>query len=324
MADQNSGFRFFETGADGSSINTSLGSILGGLFSTDGLGNLVEGISGYMGLEEQQQLARQLGPAVQAQAEALAGRAGELAEFQPFTITGAPGLGTAQITQEGIGLTTGAPQQRITEQALAGAETALAGLLAPRAQREAQLLAELEAARAPMRERERLAEELRLAAQGRLGTQSMMYGGMTPEEFQRRSLIEEQRARDVLAARTQVGQEQAQTQQLLSGLLGTAYTPQAQAINLLGAATAPAQLRQAAALSGSEALQAAISPVAQATAKGEQLAADYAAAQLAGLTGLLAPSIQTAGQALGTSDIARGIGEAVESGLGDLYSQIFG
>lgn len=302
----------------------NLGNILGGLFSTEGIGDLTSAISGIYNIQEQQELARQLGPKVQAQAEDLARRAGEAAQFQPFTITGAPGLGSAQITSEGIGLQTGAPQQRITEQALAGAETALAGLLAPRAQREAQLLADIEAARAPMRERERLAEELRLAAQGRLGTQSMMYGGMTPEEFQRRSLIEEQRARDVLAARTQVGQEQAQAQQLLSGLLGTAYTPQAQTLELLGAATAPMQIQEAGRLSASEALQQAITPVTGATRAGEELAAKQQEQLLQAYTGLLAPSIQTLGQAVGAQDIASQIGTAVQGGLEDLYNQIFG
>lgn len=299
-----------------------LGDILGGLFGTAGLQDLISGVSGYYGLEEQQNLARQLGPTVQAQAEQLAQRAGEAAQFQPFTVTS--GVGGATLGPSGVQLTTGAPQQQISEQALAGASTALQGLLAPRADREAQLLQQIEAARSPIRERERLAEEQRLAAQGRLGTQSMMYGGMTPEEFQRRSLIEEQRARDILAARTQVGTEQEQAQQLLSGLLGTAYTPQTQAINLLQASVDPARLAQAGRLSASEALQSAISPVAQATTTGEQTAADLAAAQLQGLTGLLSPAITTAGQALGVSDIARGLGEAVETGIGGLYEQIFG
>lgn len=301
-----------------------LGNILGGLFSSGGINDILQGVSGIYGLTEQQRQARALGPTVQQQAESLAQRAGEMAEFQPFTITGAPGLGQAQIGPTGVQLTTGEPQQRITEQALTGVETALAGLLAPRADREAQLLAELEAARAPMRERERLAEELRLAAQGRLGTQSMMFGGMTPEEFQRRALIEEQRAKDVLAARTQVGQEQAQTQQLVSGLLGTAYAPQQQAINLLGAATDPAQLRQAAALSGSEALQTAISPIAQATTEGEKIAMGYTTPLLQAYTGLFGPAIQTVGQAVGAQDIASRVGSAVQTGLESLYEDIFG
>jgi hypothetical protein len=313
----------YESQAYGVTPFTSGFNALTGLFSGTGMADVLQGLGGIYSLEEAQQRARALGPTVQAQAEQLAQRAGEAAEFQPFTITGTPGGGAATLGPSGIQLTTGAPQQAITEQALTGAQTALQGLLAPRAEREAQLLAELEAARAPIRERERLAEEQRLLAQGRLGTQSMMFGGMTPEEFQRRSLIEEQRARDVLAARTQVGQEQEQAQQLLSGLLGTAYTPQAQALNLLGAAVDPARLAQAGRLSAGEALQAAISPVAQATAKGEDIARQYVAPMVQAYTGLLSPALQTAGTSFQQSGLSQQIGSALESGFESLYDLIF-
>lgn len=303
----------------------ALGDILGGLFSPEGIGDLVGGISSIYGLQEAQDRARQLGPRVQEQLTTLAREAGEMKQFQPFTVTGVtPQMGGVTVSEQGLGLTTGAPQQRITEQALAGAESALQGLLASPQERQAQILSELEAARAPIRERERLAEEQRLLAQGRLGTQSRMFGGMTPEEFQRRSLIEEQRSRDILASRTQAATEQQQAQDLLTGLLGTAYTPQTQALNLLQGAVPTLQVTQAGRLGAGEALQSAVPYVGQATTVGEQTAADLAAAELQALTGLLSPTIQAAGQAAGTSDIARGIGESVESGLQDLYDMIFG
>lgn len=311
----------YESQAYGVTPFTSAFNSLTGLFSGTGMSDILQGLGGIYSLEEAQQRARALGPTVQSQAEQLAQRAGEAAEFQPFTVTSA--LGGATLGPTGVQLTTGAPQQQISEQALAGASTALQGLLAPRAQREAQLLQELETARAPLRERERLVEEQRLLSQGRLGTQSMMYGGMTPEEFQRRSLIEEQRARDVLAARTQVGQEQQQAQQLVTGLLGTAYTPQAQALNLLQAGVDPARLAQAGRLSASEALQAAISPVAQATASGEDIARQYVSPMVQAYTGLLSPALQTAGTSFQQSGLSQQIGSALESGFDSLYDLIF-
>ena len=302
-----------------------LGGLLGGLFSTQGINDLVGGISGIYGLQEAQDRARALGPTVQEQLTGLAQTAGEMKQFQPFTVTSTtPQLGGLSISEQGVGLQTGAPQQRITEQALTGAETALQGLLAsPEAQR-AQILSEFEAARAPARERDMLAEEQRLLAQGRLGTQSSMFGGTTPERFSRLQAIEEQRARDALSARTQVGQEQERAQNLLSGLLGTAYTPQTQALNLLQGTIPAAQIAQAGRLGAGEALQAAVPYVGQATVSGEETAADLASQELQALVGLLSPTIQTAGQAIGAQDIATQTGQAVQGGLEDLYNAIFG
>lgn len=302
--------------------------IFDGFLSGAGVANILSGLANYAVTEQELERLRNIGPRAEQLASGLAGQAAERAQFQPFTITSTPGLGQANITREGIGLTAGPQQEALTQQALTGAETALQGLLAPRANRQAQILAELEAARAPIRERERLAEEQRLATQGRLGTQSMMFGGMTPEEFQRRSLIEEQRARDVLAARTQVGQEQQQQQELLSGLLGTAYAPQSQALNLLQASAPTMQISQAGRLSGSEAFAGAIPSIIEAAGEGETIAANIRQQQLQDLIGLLAPTtsaaISAAGEQASQQSLGDVVGGAVSEGLSDLYERIFG
>ena len=309
----------------GSSASTSgLGGLLGGLFSSEGLGNAISGISGIYGLEEQQDLARQLGPTVQAQAEDLAARAGEAARFEPFAITSTPGLGGVQMGPSGVTLQPSEGGEQLTSTAMAGAQDVLSGLLAPRAQREQQIFEALEAARDPARQRERLAEEQRLLAQGRIGTQSAMFGGATPETLARMQAIEEQRSKDVLAAMNQAGTEQTQQEALLKSLLGTAYTPQTQALGLLQAGVDPAKLAQSGRLSASEALQTAIPNVTSATAKGEQLAADYGTQLLQAYTGLFGPAIQATGQTLGAEDIASQLGTALQGGLEDLYSRIFG
>ena len=299
-----------------------LGGLLGGLFSSDGLGDLTNALSGIYNIQQQQEYARNLGPTVQAQVEDLARRAGESAQFQPYTLTSTPGLGGVTMTEQGAQLSAGEPQARITEQALAGAETALQGLLAPREEREAQILQALGQAQAPEIERQRLGLEQRLFSQGRGGVTTSAYGG-TPEQLAMEKAIQEQQAQNVLAAMNQAGAEQQQAQQLVGGLLGTAYTPQAQALNLLTGGTDFAKAIQSGRLSASEAMQVAIPKVAEATMSGEQLAARQAEQLLQAYAGLLSPTIQTAGQAIGAQDIATQIGEAVQGGLGDLYDMIF-
>lgn len=301
-----------------------LGSLLGGLFSTSGINTAIQGLTGIYGLEEQQRLARELGPTVQRQVEDLAGRAGTAAQFEPFAITSTPGLGGVSLGPSGVSLQPGAGAEALTSTAMGGAQGVLEGLLAPRAQREQEILSAIEAARAPQQQRDRLAEEMRLAAQGRLGTQSAMFGGATPETFARMQAIEEQRSRDVLSAMTQAGAEQTQAQELLSSLLGTAYTPQTQALGLLQAGVDPAKLAQSGRLSASEALQAAIPYVSQATIAGEETARDYTVPLLQAYTGLFGPAITAAGQAVGAQDIATQVGTSVQSGIEDLYNRIFG
>jgi len=310
-------------GGDAASTG-GLGGLLGGLFSSEGIGNAISGISGIYGIQEQQDLARQLGPTVQAQAEDLAARAGEAARFEPFAITSTPGLGGVQMGPGGVTLQPSEGGEQLTSTAMAGAQDVLSGLLAPRAQREQQIFEAFEAARDPARQRERLAEEQRLLAQGRIGTQSAMFGGATPETLARMQAIEEQRSKDLLAAMSQAGQEQTQQEALLNTLLGTAYTPQTQAIGLLQAGVDPAKLAQSGQLSASEALQTAIPYIAQATTEGENIARQYTTPLLQAYTGLLSPAIQATGQAAGVSDIAADIGTAVEGGISDLYSRIFG
>jgi len=309
---------------DSTSPIGGLGGLLGGLFSSNGIGTAISGLSGIYGLEEQQALARQLGPTVQAQAEDLAARAGQASRFEPFAITSTPGLGGVQMGPGGVTLQPGTGAEQLTSTALGGAQGILEGLLAPRDVREQQILEALESARSPQRERERLALEQRLYSQGRGGTQSMMFGGATPEELARQQAIEEQRSKDVLAAMTQAGTEQTQQEALLKSILGTAYTPQTQALGLLQAGVDPAKLAQSGQLAAGEALQAAIPYVSQATIEGEKTAADYGTQLLQAYSGLFSPAIQAAGQAVGAQDIATQIGSAVQGGVTDLYNRIFG
>ena len=299
-----------------------LGGLLGGIFSTEGLGTAVSGLGSLYSLSEESAGAKGLGQDVLATIEDLASRAGTAAEFTPYTLTG--GLGDVTMSGTGVDITTPQALQDISSQALTGAETALQGLLAPRADREAQILSAIEAAREPMRERERLALEQRQFAQGRTGTSASQFGGTTPENYARLQALEEQRSKDILSAMTQAGQEQTQQQALVQGLLGTAYTPQTQSLALLQAGADPAKLRQTAALSASEALQAGITPAAEAETAGRKLALGYIEPMVEAYSGLLGPAITSVGQTIGAEDIATKLGTSLETGLSDLYSRIFG
>lgn len=300
-----------------------LGGLLGGLFSEGGISNLIEGLTGLYALETQQEEARGLGEAVATKAEDIATKAGEMAAFQPYTITGAPGLGDITMDTSGITLGMTPEQQKFISDALTGAQTTLEGLLKPRAEREAEILSAITTARQPITDRERLAMESRLAAQGRLGTQTAAFGG-TPEALAMEKAIQEQRSADILGAMTQAGQEQTLQQELLSGLLGAAYTPQSQALELLAGGIDPAKLAQSGRLSASEALQAAISPIAQATTEGEKIAMGYTTPLIQAYTGLLAPTLQAGASAIGAEDIATQAGEYFQSAVEDLFTSIFG
>ena len=117
--------------------------------------------------------------------EGLADRLTGMLEFQPYTVTTATGgqFGMRQdpVTGEmSYGVET-SPEERALQQRMltqAGQFYDQAGMSVE--DREQQVFERMMGAITPQQERERLALEQRLAAQGRLGTQTAMFGG-TPE-----------------------------------------------------------------------------------------------------------------------------------------------
>jgi hypothetical protein len=309
--------------ANGSTTAPVASSIFDGLLSGSNIASALSGLGNYLITEDEIDRLRGIGPQTQELASTLAGQAATQAKFQPYTITSTPGLGQAQVSREGISLETGGPQAEITQQALQGVQTALQGLLAPRQDRETQILEALQTAQEPAINRQRQELEQRLFAQGRGGVQTAMYGG-TPEQLAMEQAIQEQQAKNVLSAMTQAGTEQTQAQQLASGLLGTAYTPQAQALNLLQGSVAPQQIATAGDLAGAEAFAKAIPSVIQATGQGETAAANLRQQQLQSLVGLLAPTTSAAIGSQSQQGVGDVIGGYVSSGLEDLYNSIFG
>jgi hypothetical protein len=98
----------------------------------------------------------------------------------------------------------------------------------------------------PEMQRQALANEERLAAQGRLGTASNMYGGMAPETFQMNKAQQEARNNAYFAATQQAQREQAQQAGLGAQYMGLGYMPQQQLLaQIQPGMTSAAQQQQA-------------------------------------------------------------------------------
>lgn len=268
---------------------------IGGLLSGGGLA--ASAYLPYEAAEGNIEFLRQRGPQYAQQATQIGQTAAQQAEFQPFAVT--TGTGTTQVgtgggvtqtlgqtpaeiqqgllqqAQAGLG-TMGAPSAYgdIQQQALMQAQGAL-GQATPTAQ---SLFEQMQAMSAPEQERQRIALENRLAAQGRLGTQTAAFGG-TPEALAFEKALQEQQASNLFAAQTLAPQLAAQQLQQASGLfglgaqagltpaqmqaanlqnissaLGTSYVPQTQELAALQQAANLAQIAQTGRLGASEAL----------------------------------------------------------------------
>jgi len=171
-------------------------------------------------------------------------------EFQPYTVTSATGgqFGmqrdpvTGQMVYE---LQTSPEEQALQQQQLARAEEFFGQAAMPVADREQEVYQRMRTAMSPEEERQRLALEQRLAAQGRLGVTTGMFGG-TPEALVLAKAQEEARNQAMLNAMQFAGQEQQRQAQLGSGMLAAGYVPQAQLLSALQPGmTAAERARQA-------------------------------------------------------------------------------
>jgi len=228
---------------------------------------------------------------------ALAERISGMLEFQPYTVTTATG-GRFGMTQDP---TTGEMQYGIQmspeEQEFQRRRFEQSGMFfdqaaMPVAEREQQVFDRMMTAMSPSQERERLALEQRLAAQGRLGTQTAAFGG-TPDALALAKAQEEARNQAILQAMEFAGTEQQRQAQLGTGMLGASYVPQAQLLSAITPGMTAAEQRRA--------------------AMSEQ-AKSYGETYAAGLNALLSAG-------LGQANIAGGFGSSLAEGaLGGLFS----
>ncbi len=227
----------------------------------------------------------------------LAQQLDERLEFQPYTVTSATGgqFGMMQDPETGqmtYNLQTSGPEQALQQAQLERAGMFFGQAATPTAQREQEVYERMRAAMSPEEERQRLALEQRLAAQGRLGVRTDMFGG-TPEALAMEKAQAEARNQAILNAMQFAGEEQQRQAQLGTGMLAAGYVPQAQLLSALEPGMTAAE-RQRQAVSE------------QAGAYGETYAS--------GLQALLSAG-------LGQADIAAGLGSSIaETALGGLFT----
>ena len=176
--------------------------------------------------QAQQQLGQvgALDPSIAAQRGAVGGLFGQtLGQMgQPTGFEGVTqaGLGGAQSQLGRAGQPADIEALRSQYAGLAGA--AGQGLLTSPEARQADIYEAIRATQTPEEERQRLATEERLLAQGRLGLSSAAYGGASPELLAQETARQEAMARAGLSARQQALAEQQQEMATATGLTGLA------------------------------------------------------------------------------------------------------
>jgi len=214
-----------------------------------------------------------------------------------------------------IGMTLSPEEQALQRQLLGGAGGFFGQAVQPTVDREQAVFERIRAAQRPEEERQRLALEERLAAQGRLGTSSAAFGGATPELLAQQTAIGEARNRAMLSAMQQAQAEQAQQAALGQQLLGAGYLPQQQLVAALQPGLIQQELAQQAQQFGTGLFgETALSGIEA------QLLAEQARANLLGgigtnlITGLMNQQRAAAAQPSGGG----------ASGLGGLFGDIVG
>ena len=200
--------------------NLNVGSTLGGLLSGAGYYNLMNDLKSF-------------GQQAQTSAESIGTTAAEATRFVPFTVTGATGGGISTTPEGSTTMTVSPQEQAIQDMLFGGASQFYQQAQQPIAQTEQDIYNRMLEVAAPERERQQLALEERLAAQGRLGTSSAAYGGATPEQMALATAQEQQLNQLGLQARNQALAEQMQYANLGQGMLGSAYMPQSNLLNIL-------------------------------------------------------------------------------------------
>ena len=278
--------------------------ILEGIGGKDNAGNTAAALGlGTAGLALAEKGYSDIGDIGREAYEGLAGEQGlaqelrGMMEFQPYTVTSSTGGQFGMMQDPATGqmsyqLTASPEEQALQQQALTDASMFFGQAAAHIAQREQDVYNRMRAAMSPEEERQRLALEQRMAAQGRTGVRTAQFGG-TPEQLALAKAQEEARNSAMLNAMQFAGQEQQRQAQLGTGMLAAGYVPQAQLLSALQPG-----------MSASERQRQAMSEQAK----------SYGQTYTTGLEALLQSG-------LGKASLAGGFGSSIaSSALGGLFS----
>ena len=215
----------------------------------EGTGQLASAILPYTESGQQIDYLKDLTGELSTQASQLGQQAAAATAFTPFTVKTATGA------QADVGAGGGFTQNLSNvEQALQGGMFGQAqGLVGEGTASAADLFSQLQAAQAGEAERARLGLEQRLAAQGRLGVGTAMYGG-TPEQLALEKALQERTAANWLQAQQLAPTIAGQQLSNVGTALQNAYVPQSQNLAALQIASPFSQIAQAGRQGQSEAL----------------------------------------------------------------------
>jgi hypothetical protein len=304
--------------------------VLGGLgdfFGSQTGGSLLN-TGALVGLNEYQRNQLQsIGRDIQRGAQGIGETAAAGSRFVPFTVTGTTGAQAITTPEGGARLTLSPQEQALQNQLFGGAGQFYSQAQQPIAQTEQDIYNRMLQVAAPERERQSLALEERLAAQGRLGTSSAAYGGATPEQLALATAQEQQLNQLGLQARNQALAEQMQAANLGQGMFTQAYLPQAQQLNLLGAGTQTAGLADIGRRFGTNLQAEAGLTGLEALMQSELGAANLTGTYINALKDLIVQqqaAQAAAKQGSGTTNLLGGLIDTGLTKVGGLFDKLFG
>ena len=229
--------------------------------------------------------------------------------FKPYSVTTA--TGSQAFVDESGGVTQAlSPEEQAMQNMLMSQASGLFGqAAAPMAETEQAVFDRMMAVQDPAAERERLALENRLRAQGRLGLSADAYGGSSPELLAFQTAQAEARNNAALAAMQQARQDQMQQANLATAFQGASYMPQTQLLAGMQPSLTTSGIAQQGQLTGVDQYGSSV-----ASGLSAQVAARQGQANLSGNLGatMLSSAANTA-----TGD------DGWVSALGDVLGEIF-